>query len=59
MPGEKQLEQAESVRLYARVRKLEAALLRLKNPEHTPETEEAALLQIEVQDIASRALEDK
>ena len=43
-------------RLIAHVNKQEAALLRLANPEHTPQTEEAALLQIEVQEIAREAL---
>jgi len=42
--------------LRKRVLKLETALLKLAYPKHTPKTEEAALVQIEVEQIAKEAL---
>jgi hypothetical protein len=41
-----------------RIEKLERALKRLANPLHLPKTEEAALLQIEVETIAKEALRE-
>jgi len=43
-------------RLEDEIARLRAALTRLKNPRHLPASEEAALLQAEVEKIAAEAL---
>jgi len=42
--------------LLDEIERLRAALTRLKNPRHLPASEEAALLQAEVEKIAAEAL---